>query len=95
MNRAKVISKIRNLTGIQEEDVKVVVETFLHVIQQALIAGEEVHIKGFGKFFNKKRSSKIARNLSNNTALLIGAHYIPTLKLSKDFVNKIKKIVPI
>jgi DNA-binding protein HU-beta len=50
-----------------------------------------VHFKGFGRFFNKKRSKKIARNLISNTALIIDAHYVPSLKFSQDLVDKVKE----
>ncbi len=95
MNKAEVVSKISAQTGIHKYDVQAVVENMLQVIQQAMIEGEEVHFKGFGRFFNKKRSQKIGRNLANNTAITIKAHYVPTLKISKDFINKIKETVKV
>ena len=91
MNKAEVISQIATKTGLNKSDVQTTIEAFFQVIQQAMIEGKDVHFKGFGRFFSKKRSKKIARNLINNTALIIDAHYVPTLKLSKDFVDKVKE----
>jgi DNA-binding protein HU-beta len=93
MNKAEVINKIATKTGVNKSDVQVVVESFFQVVQQAMIDGKAVHFKGFGKFLNKKRSKKIARNLADNTAIVIDEHYVPTLKISKDFVNKVKDVV--
>jgi DNA-binding protein HU-beta len=95
MNKAEVISKIATKTGVNRSDVQLIVETLFQVIQQAMIEGEAVHFKGFGRFFNKKRSKKIARNLTDNTAMVIDAHYVPSLKISKDFVNKVKEVLKI
>ncbi|OJW69905.1 MAG: integration host factor subunit beta [Candidatus Amoebophilus sp. 36-38] len=91
MNKAEVISQIAIKTGLNKSDVQTTVETFFRVIQQAMVEGKNVHFKGFGRFFNKKRSKKIARNLTNNTAMIINEHYVPTLKISKDFVNKVRE----
>jgi DNA-binding protein HU-beta len=52
--------------------------------------GNNIYIRGFGSFINKKRKKKIARNISRNTALVIDEHYVPSFKPAKIFVSKIK-----
>jgi DNA-binding protein HU-beta len=52
--------------------------------------GDNIYVRGFGSFINKKRAKKIARNISKNTAIVIDEHYIPSFKPSKVFVEKIK-----
>ena len=52
--------------------------------------GDNIYVRGFGSFINKKRAKKIARNISKNTAIVIDEHYIPAFKPSKVFVEKIK-----
>jgi DNA-binding protein HU-beta len=52
--------------------------------------GENIYVRGFGSFINKKRAKKIARNISKNTAIVIDEHFIPAFKPSKVFVEKIK-----
>jgi len=52
--------------------------------------GENIYVRGFGSFVNKKRARKVARNISKNTAIVIDAHYIPSFKPSKMFIEKIK-----
>jgi DNA-binding protein HU-beta len=93
MTKLEVISKISEKTGIDKSDVQLTIENFFHVVQEALLENEIVHFKGFGKFINKKRSKKIARNLSDNTAIVLEAHYVPTLKISKEFIDKIKSTI--
>jgi len=91
MNKTTIIAKLTEQTGIDKTDVQTIVENMLQLIQQTLLEQEEVYLKGFGRFFNKKRSSKIGRNITNNTAIAIEAHYTPVLKMSKTFVNQIKE----
>jgi DNA-binding protein HU-beta len=52
--------------------------------------GDNIYVRGFGSFINKKRAKKIARNISKNTAIVIEEHYIPAFKPSKVFIEKIK-----
>ena len=52
--------------------------------------GQNIYVRGFGSFVNKKRARKVARNISKNTSLIIDEHYIPSFKPSKTFVAKIK-----
>jgi DNA-binding protein HU-beta len=91
MNKATIITQLAEQTGIERADVELIVENMLGLIQQTLLENEEVYLKGFGKFFNKKRAQKIARNIADNTSITIAAHYIPTLKMSTDFVKQIKE----
>ena len=90
MNKIDVIYKIAIKTGIDRQDVKLIVENLLQVIQDSMLEGKAIHFKGFGKFYNKKRAKKIARNLTDNTAIIIESHYVPILKISSNFINKIR-----
>ncbi|GAB4395567.1 MAG: hypothetical protein OHK0053_04570 [Microscillaceae bacterium] len=90
MTKAEVIAEIVEKTSLSKEDVQLIVESFFKVIQKAMENGENIYVRGFGSFVNKKRARKIARNISQNTALVIDAHYIPSFKPAKTFVSRIK-----
>jgi len=90
VTKADVISQIADKTGIDKVDVSASVEAFLSVIKNSMADGDNIYIRGFGSFVNKKRARKIARNISKNTAIVIDEHFIPSFKPSKVFLNKIK-----
>ena len=90
MTKAEVISEISDKTGIPKEDVQATVEAFFSVVKSSMSDGNNIYIRGFGSFINKKRAKKIARNISKNTAIVIDEHHIPSFKPSKVFVEKIK-----
>ena len=92
VTKAEVISQIADKTGIDKADVSVTVEALFSVIKNSMAEGENIYVRGFGSFINKKRAKKIARNISKNTAIVIDEHYIPSFKPSKVFIEKIKKI---
>ncbi len=91
MTKAEVITKISDKTGIQKDDVTQTVEAFFKVVKDSMVEGENIYIRGFGSFINKKRAKKIARNISQNTAIVIDEHYIPAFKPSKVFVERVKQ----
>ena len=90
MTKADVINEIAEKTGVDKADVTASVEAFFSVVKSSMSDGNNIYIRGFGSFINKKRKRKIARNISRNTALVIEEHYIPSFKPAKIFVNKIK-----
>lgn len=90
MTKAEVISKIAEKTGVEKNDVAATVEAFFSVVKDSMADGENIYVRGFGSFINKKRAKKVARNISKNTAIVIDEHFVPSFKPSKEFVDKIK-----
>ena len=90
MTKAEIINQIAKKTGIDKSYVQERVEATIITIKTAMIEGEDVFIRGFGSFVNKKRAKKIARNISTNTAMILDPHYKPFFKPAKEFCKKVK-----
>jgi DNA-binding protein HU-beta len=90
MTKAEVIATIAEKTGIDKSDVSTTVEAFFDVVKNSMAEGNNVYVRGFGSFVNKKRAKKVARNISKNTAIIIDEHFIPSFKPAKVFVEQIK-----
>lgn len=90
MTKADVINQISDKTGIDRSDVTTTVETLFAVVKDSMAEGENIYVRGFGSFVNKKRAKKIARNISKNTAIVIDEHFVPSFKPSKVFVEQVK-----
>ena len=90
MTKAEIIAEIADKTGIDKADVQTTVEAFFDVVKENMAEGHNIYVRGFGSFINKKRARKVARNISQNTAIVIDEHYVPSFKPSKTFVEKIK-----
>lgn len=93
MTKADVIAEIASKTGIEKKDVSETLETFFEVVKDNLSKQENIYIRGFGSFINKKRAKKIARNISLNTAITIDEHYVPSFKPARVFVEQVKTSV--
>ncbi len=91
MRKAEIIAKVSSQTGVDRSDVQEVIEATLITIKESLKNGDSIYIRGFGTFSNKKRAKKIARNISTNTAIILDAHYVPSFKPSKIFIESVKE----
>jgi DNA-binding protein HU-beta len=91
MTKADLVQEISKQTGIDRNEVLMIVEAFMETVKGSLSRGKEVYLRGFGSFIIKRREEKTARNISKNTTLIIPAHDVPAFRPSKEFSNKIKK----
>ncbi len=90
MTKADLIAQIADKTGVEKADVSTTIESLFLVIKDSLADGENIYVRGFGSFVNKKRARKVARNISKNTAIVIDEHFIPSFKPAKLFVEQVK-----
>ena len=90
MTKADIIDEIGSRTGVDKTTIRIVIETFMQIVKEAVLQGFVVALRGFGSFFRKKRASKKARNIAKNITIEIPAHEVPAYKPSKSFVNDTK-----
>ena len=90
MTQADLVNEIATRTGIEKANVLETVEKFMEIVKESLAHGENVYLRGFGRFINKVRSEKTARNISKNTTIIIPEHKIPAFKPAKVFMEDVK-----
>lgn len=90
MTKQDVVNQVRERTGIDPETSRSVIESFFEVVKEGLTNGEPIYIRTFGSFILKQRASKVGRNISQNTAVQIAAHVIPSFKPSREFVEQVR-----
>jgi len=92
MRKIDLVNIISDKTGIPKIDVLVTIESLVTEIKENMVKGENIYIRGFGSFINKKKAAKIGRNIRTNTAVHIPEHYVPAFKPSPEFVDEIKNL---
>ena len=90
MKKAAVVAQIAKRTGLCQREVKLTLEVFFQTIQEEIARGEEVHFRGFGHFLAKKRKQRIARNITQNTAIVLPEHYTPSFIPAQSFIDKVR-----
>lgn len=59
MTKADVIAEISSKTGIDKKDVSETLENFFQVVKDNLANQENIYVRGFGSFINKKGLEKL------------------------------------
>lgn len=95
MRKADLVAAIAEKTGVPKVDVLVTLESFFKEVKDSLSEGENVYVRGFGSFVIKKRAKKIGRHIKKNEPIVIPAHYIPSFKPAKVFVEQVKDNVEV
>jgi DNA-binding protein HU-beta len=90
MTKAEIINQIVAQTGIAKPTVTATVEAIMDTINQSMVNGENVYLRGFGTFLMKKRAEKTGRNITKGTSVKIPAHFVPAFKPCKEFVGAVK-----
>ena len=91
MTKADIVNEIVNNTGIDKQTVLTTLEAFMDTVKDNLSNDENVYLRGVGSFIVKKRAQNTARNISQNTTIIIPEHNIPAFKPAKTFVLSVKK----
>ena len=90
MTKAQLVAAIANQTNIEKTEIEAVLESFFVTVKTASVQDEPIYIRTFGSFQNKKRGPKIARNIYENTTVVIAPHSLPTFKPCKDFKMQVR-----
>ncbi|MBP3828896.1 MAG: integration host factor subunit beta [Bacteroidaceae bacterium] len=90
MTKQDIVSLISKQTGIDKTTALTVVEAFMDQVKGALATDNNVYLRGFGSFILKKRAQKTARNITQNTTMIIPEHNIPAFKPAKVFFDAVK-----
>lgn len=91
MNKAELIAKISENSGLSKKDSEKALAATLEAITGALQTGEKVQLVGFGNFEVKERAARTGRNPKTKEAIQIPASKSPVFKAGKAFKDAIAK----
>jgi DNA-binding protein HU-beta len=95
MTKAELIFEISHNTDVDKKIVELVVEDFFSTVKNTMSQGNNIYVRGFGSFINKKKAQKTARNIQTKTPIIIEEHFAPKFKPSNKFIRKIKNSVQV
>lgn len=88
MNKADLVNKVADKTGLKKKDAELAVNSMFECIEEALASGEKVQIIGFGTFETRSRSARSGRNPQTGETIEIPASTVPAFKPG----NKLKEL---
>ena len=76
-------------TGMKKSDTQKVLEAFIDVVSDELVAGEKVQITGFGTFEVSERAERTGRNPQSGETMTSAASQSPKFKAGKVLKDKV------
>jgi DNA-binding protein HU-beta len=78
VKKKELIERIAEEAGVSKSEAQKHFEAFEEVVTEALKAGEEVQITGFGKFSVKERKAREGKNPQTSQKMKISAQKVPS-----------------
>ena len=92
MNRSHLVKKLSNkISSLNEEDIKVSVDTIIDLITETLQKNDRLEIRNFGTFSVRKREQRISRNPKTGTSILVHSKNHPYFRASKFLKESLNK----
>ena len=91
MNKAELVTKMAEKSGLTKKDAEVVLKAFTESIVEALEDGDKVQLIGFGTFETRERAARIGRNPRTKEEIEIPASVVPVFKAGKEFKDIVNK----
>ena len=91
MNKAELIDRLVEKTGMPKSGADKFLNAFTETVSDALTKGDKVQLIGFGTFETRSRAARQARNPKDGSIVKVPASKVPAFKVGKalkDAVNK-------
>lgn len=91
MTKTSLTEKIAQELGLSRLTAEEVVNEFFATIKKALLAGENIELRGFGSFRFRQRRSRLGRNPKTGKPVKVPAKkvlFFKPSKLLKELINK-------
>lgn len=89
MNKADLINKIAEDTGITKTQANAAIDSFTDAVTKTLKGGGKVTLVGFGTFLISRRKARKGRNPKTNEEISIKARKVARFKAGKDLAAKL------
>ena len=90
MNKGDLVSAIAAKAGFTLKDADEAYKALVEAVAEALKAGDEVALAGFGTFKVKTRAARNGINPQTKKAIKIPAAKVPSFKFGKAFKDMLK-----
>lgn len=89
MNKADLIAKISEDTGITKTQANDALDSFIEAVTKTLKGGGKVTLVGFGTFTVSKRNARNGRNPQTGEVIKIKAKKVARFKAGKELAAKL------
>lgn len=93
ITKKDIVEDISARTGLTQVDTKAIVECFLDSIIKAMSLGNNIEIRGFGRFKIKERKERTARNPRTGAMVKVDAGIKPVFEASRELTKLLNDVV--
>jgi DNA-binding protein HU-beta len=91
MNKQELVDAIAGKLSVGKNEAENILHGFVEVVTQALKAGQEVNISGFGSFVVSNRSARMGVNPQNpEQKIQIAATKVPKFRAGKNLKDAVR-----
>jgi nucleoid DNA-binding protein len=83
LTKSELIHLLAKSTGLTKVETETVVDGLLSIVQEVLMIGKKVELRGFGSFMVRIRQPREARNPATQERVLLERRSVPVFKPSK------------
>lgn len=92
MTRSELIDRlVERYPQLTPKDVQVAVQEIFRALQDSLLRGKRIEIRGFGAFGLGYRAPRIGRNPKTGEAVTIAAKRVPHFKPGKELKERVNQ----
>jgi DNA-binding protein HU-beta/integration host factor subunit beta len=89
VTKKDICEAIAGTTGLTRVDTQIIVETFLDTIHNTLQSGNNIELRGFGRFKIKPKKARKARNPITGAAVQVPEGFKLVFQASKELRKRI------
>lgn len=89
MNKADLINKVAEKSGLTKTKTAEVIDALVETMQGALAEGDKITLVGFGSFNVSKREAREGRNPKSNEKIHIPAKTVVRFKSGKELTESL------
>lgn len=83
ITKSELIHFLAGRTGLTKVETETVIDGLLSTVEETLIAGKKVELRGFGTFLVRIREPREARNPATQETVMLDRRKVPVFRPSK------------
>ena len=92
MIKKDIVNNISDKLGINADDVRVIVDSFMSEFEENISKGENIYLRGLGSFTFKETKPKKRFNISKGENEITPSKKVLSFKPSLEILKKIKEL---
>jgi integration host factor subunit alpha len=89
LTKAEIIKAVQTQTGLPKNKSADIVESLLEIIKSSLESGEDVLVRGFGKFCVNQKTERRGRNFATGEDLMLAPRRVVRFKCSSKLKERV------